>query len=362
MTNLPHEWRVLPGGRTSAERTRTDATTPGYDTAPPPSPVLTQARPAFNKIRVGGFEADLEGYAFHIEDGESTSVAQLEGAVTNPAQTLEPSNTKKRAVLFYLSMVGHKASVKAIWAALVNYPPKMAVLYYEASDQALFSLPTSLPGEGEGESETDTRAENGLVISPPGQASKPKAIMVELAGRERVGGWQFFHTQLPRARAFQGVLLPRSAHTTGNGATPTKIKKTTGAGTSRLAEFVILDLSATSLSCSPGLSLTDEHDSEGITSETAIANEANLELVQLYYQRLNQLVRLPLHPGWASWLWQRGYCEGEIIPLQGGLNGGVVAGSNGVGGLAVYLCRCPDQTIFEQAVSQAIAEGKLKLA
>ena len=90
----------------------------------------------FNKIRVGGQSADLEGYAYQVE---------------------QDSNGKPRGVLWYLSMVGHKGSVEAIWAALVNSPPQSCVLYYEVSEDV---------GRGQSADRGRAEARHSLAGSP----------------------------------------------------------------------------------------------------------------------------------------------------------------------------------------------------
>jgi hypothetical protein len=72
--------------------------------------VIQQETHPFNKIRLGGMEADLEGIAYQIE-------LNNEG--------------KPKAVLWYLSVVGHKIAVQAIWAGLVNTPPQPISIYRE---------------------------------------------------------------------------------------------------------------------------------------------------------------------------------------------------------------------------------------
>lgn len=58
-------------------------------------------------IRVAGFVANLEGYAFGIED----------------------NGRQRSALLWYLSMVKDQTTVNAIWASLVKEPPLPVVLF-----------------------------------------------------------------------------------------------------------------------------------------------------------------------------------------------------------------------------------------
>jgi hypothetical protein len=131
--------------------------------------VIQQETHPFNKIRLGGMEADLEGIAYQIE-------LNNEG--------------KPKAVLWYLSVVGHKIAVQAIWAGLVNTPPQPIGIYREED------LSTDENSEPAGQGENG--AERGR-----------KAIMMKLAEGWGSGGWNFLTTRLNTSYAYQGYFYQK---------------------------------------------------------------------------------------------------------------------------------------------------------
>lgn len=246
---------------------------------------LSATRP-FNKIRLGGMSADLEGYAYQIDR----------------------TGEQPRAYLWYVSMVGHKTAVQAIWAGLVNNPPQSVVLYCESEDK------TSSEGEEEFEEQKE-----------PGR----KPIMVQPAEGQRTGGWNFFKCQLPAACAFQGVLLPQIAFLN---SLVTRSRKTSSATDTGISEFLLLQ---------PHKAIAHIGNS---SSEQSPVQDTLLQ--DLYYTRLNSLVSLPLHPRWAATLWQRALENGEIFRLE-------------CAGIEAYLCRKPEEELLQQELADLIRLGTL---
>lgn len=246
----------------------------------------------FSKIRLGGMSADLEGYAYQIDTSE------------------EPP----KAYLWYVSMVGYKTAVQAIWAGLVNNPPQSVVLYCEDDDERNMEIDEGVEVQKE-----------------PGR----KPILVQPAEGSRSSGWNFFKCQLPAACAFQGVLLPQIAFLNSP-----SVRNRKGSGTNsnsaENSEFLLLQ---------PHLSGTR---SRNLISEPQIANANHhaAHLAALYYARLNSLVSLPLHPLWATTLWQRALDNGEVSRLE---SASVVA----------YLCPKPDEERLQQEVAELIRLGNL---
>jgi hypothetical protein len=238
----------------------------------------------FNKIRLGGMSADLEGYAFQIDTNGERPIAYL----------------------WYVSMVGHKTAVQAIWAGLVNNPPQSVVLYCETYENANET------------SENDSQKETGR-----------KPIMVQPAEGPRTGGWNFFKCQLPAACAFQGVLLPYIAYLN---TPPARNRKTNSATNPGSSEFLLLQ--------------SDLPHSRNSSNRQPSQSDRDTLLQNLYYTRLNALVDLPLHPLWAANLWQRALENGEISRLESA-------------GIEAYLCRKPEEEVLQQEVSDLIQLGKL---
>ena len=272
----------------------------------------------YNKVRVGGQSADLEGYAYQIEKDSTTG--------------------KTRGILWYLSMVGHKGSVEAIWAALVNTPPQACVLYYESPEQE-----RDLNEDGTGKNPDN----------PNRSPMQPKPVSLWLADHKRAGSWASYKTRLDRASAFQWVLLPEAAiaDTSKTGKAKAKVNKKkeafaqAGSGGSggdansknTSNEFLLFFLP----SASGGSSNHLHHLTEN--------QEQRLRLHSVYYGRLNQLTNIPLHPTWAEWLWHRAADNSEVERLNCG------------GGVRVYLCRTPDPDVFKQEVAEAVRLRELTL-
>lgn len=256
----------------------------------------------FNKVRLGGMEADLEGYAYQIEVHEGTP----------------------KAVLWYLSMVGHKTAVQAIWAGLVNTPPQSVVLYREE------------------EISTGENSENTAQIDNDGEQSR-KAVMLQLAGANRSGGWSYFKTQLNASYAYQGILIPKAAFlnppqdrsSAGRRSSPSAARA--GERASQ-AEFILLK--PPSLPTRNGSAATSASDSRNSADPACLFQ-------QLYFARLNALTRLPLYPGWSETLWQRATGNGEIERLE-------------CAGAEVYLCRKPDEEALRQEIADLVRLGKLE--
>ncbi|HEX2909874.1 MAG TPA: hypothetical protein VH186_03630 [Chloroflexia bacterium] len=230
--------------------------------------------------------ADLEGYAYQ----------------------LDRTGEQPRAYLWYVSMVGHKTAVQAIWAGLVNNPPQNVVLYCESEDEAATK----------DEEEIDVQKEPGR-----------KPIMVQPAEGQRTGGWNFFKAQLPAACAFQGVLLPQIAFLNSPIA---RSHKPSPATSPAISEFLLLQPHA-------AIERTPNSSSGPLPVQ-------DTQLPDLYYIRLNSLVNLPLHPQWAATLWHRALENGEISRLE-------------CAGIEAYLCRKPEEELLQQEVADLIRLGKL---
>lgn len=244
----------------------------------------------FNKIRLGGMSADVEGYAIEID-------------TTGP---------RPRSFLWYVSMVGQKNAVQAIWAGLVNSPPQSVVLYLEENE------------------DTDVAEEEATALK-----SETKSILVQPAEGTRTGGWQFIKSQLAASSAYQGVLLPYTAFL----APPASRK---GKGTPNQAkdtgEFLLLQPPALTAYLRK---LTTTSLSPQQATEIALT-----EMQSLYYIRLNSLVNLPLHPRWTEKLWNRALENHELERLH-------------CAGVEAYLCRKPAEEQLRQEISDMIRQGIL---
>lgn len=249
---------------------------------------------------MGGQNADLESYAYQIERDD-------EG--------------KARGVLWYVSMVGHKGSVEAIWAGLVNSPPQACVLYYEKPD----STSPSNQNTGQGNAtEWDEEAET---------PRQPRSVMLWLADKSKAGGgWSQYKTRLDRACAFQLVLLPDSATTATN----------TGKNKKKAALGAISKEASSKTAPTEFLLFFPASAVSTHLAATSVREQA-------YYRRLNRLTNLPLHFSWANWLWHRAADNGEIENLSCG------------GGVSSYLCRTPDPAVLKQEISEAVKLRELCL-
>ncbi len=112
-------------------------------------------------------------------------------------------------------------------------------------------------------------------------------------------GWRFFSASLPAAAGYQGVLVPETALY----------------GSDR-KEFVLLP-------------------------------RAGEEAASLHYRFMNRRLDLPLHPRWATWLWQRALQAGEAVPLESR-------------GLGAYRC-APNPEALADELSAAVGHGVLRL-
>jgi hypothetical protein len=69
------------------------------------------------------------------------------------------------------------------------------------------------------------------------------------------------------------------------------------------------------------------------------------EAPALHYRFLNRRLDLPLHPSWATWLWERGLNAGEVEALES---------------VGVHACRCrPDPSSLQEDISQAVRRRAL---
>jgi hypothetical protein len=71
------------------------------------------------------------------------------------------------------------------------------------------------------------------------------------------------------------------------------------------------------------------------------------EAPHLHYRFLDRRVSLPLHMGWATWLWERGLRTGEVEPLESR-------------GILAYRCR-PDEAALRADLAEAVAAGELQV-
>ena len=269
---------------------------------------LTEPVP-FNKIRLGGMSADLEGYAYEVDR----------------------TGERPRAYLWYVSMLGHKAAVQAIWAGLVNSPPQNVVLSWE-------------DGSAGGGDELSSQPTLASSIEPQiyREPTGTKPIMVGPVERGRSGGWNFFKAQLTTACAYQGVLVPQSAFTQphpGQNRRPQKTETGTGREQGN-GEFLILrpPTPAGRISTITNANNTGSAHVAGMSREIVLA--------ELYYTRLNKLVDLPLHPAWANSLWQLAIENSEVNKLE-------------CAGVEAYLCRQPDEERLQTSLSDLLRLGKL---
>ncbi len=74
-------------------------------------------------------------------------------------------------------------------------------------------------------------------------------------------------------------------------------------------------------------------------------NGAAAEAARLHYLFLNRRVDVPLHAGWAGWLFERALRAGEAVALDGFRIGG-------------FLCR-PDERALRADLSAAVRAGRL---
>lgn len=72
------------------------------------------------------------------------------------------------------------------------------------------------------------------------------------------------------------------------------------------------------------------------------------EAPMLHYRFLNRRLDLPLHPQWATWLWERALASSEAIALESR-------------GLSAYRC-VPDPNKLAVDLGAAVAQGILGLA
>jgi hypothetical protein len=271
----------------------------------------------FTKIRQSGLEADLRAYAYSVEDRE------VQDPLTHEIKTV------KRAYLWYLDMVGRsREALKAIWAGLVNHPPKPAVLYREVAHSDLASQSEQSQHQPEPEPEEET----------------PSQMWVYLAERERAHGFRWKYSSLPKAAARQGVLVPEIALA----RPPTFIKNTK---TKAVVQTEV----------APRQSQAEKQDEATAVLELIQTQEflllalnefggtpAPLNLAQLYYRRLDGLSQVPLLPQWDEWLWYYAQQQGLVEHLTSF-------------GCEAYLCRQPQEQELAQAISLALQHKQLLL-
>lgn len=273
----------------------------------------------FTKIRQSGLEADLRAYAYSLEDVE------VQDPVTREVKT------EKRAYLWYLDMVGRsREALKAIWAGLVNYPPKPAVLYHEDHEVAQSDL-ANQSGEPQNSSERE-KEESGA------------QMWVHLAERELSKGFLWKYSSLPKAAAHQGVLVPQIAL-----ARPASFIKNAKAKTGSPPEVAPHQAQNEAVEgATPMLELIQTQEFLLLALHEFGSSPAPLNLSQLYYQRLDGISQVPLLPQWDQWLWQSAQEQGLVKRLISY-------------GCEAYLCRQPQERELAQAVSQALQHRQLPL-
>lgn len=259
-------------------------------------------RPVYNKIALDGMGADLEGFAF--KSGSTPEVAQL----------------------WYLSVVGHRQAVEAIWAGLVNTPPKWASMYCEETEDPVY---------------LGLSAAKRLAY----RQAKPPNLKVQLAPRPEAQGWLSSKCHLDKANAAQIALFPLI----GFDEVPAKVRdkvrlpqsSSSGADPTHIEQFVLLLPSSRTSETSPISRLTTSPPDRALDPGQAQARH-------LYWRRLNRLSRLPLHASWADWLWRTGLDNAEIQLLP-------------ALSCQVWLCQQPNEERLGEALSQALRTGELKL-
>ena len=118
--------------------------------------------------------------------------------------------------------------------------------------------------------------------------------------REAWGTWRFFKGRLPSGSATHGMLLPELA-----------------SYAAEKRDFLLLPRS-------------------------------EVEAPNLHYRFLNRRLDLPLHPLWASWLWERSLDTEEAEPLE-------------AFGVAAYRCR-PNPECLREDITAALRRGVLSVS
>lgn len=67
----------------------------------------------------------------------------------------------------------------------------------------------------------------------------------------------------------------------------------------------------------------------------------------LHYRFLNRRLDLPLHPSWATWLWERALRTREAVPLESR-------------GLCAYRC-VPNPEGLAEDITSAVGRGSLRI-
>jgi hypothetical protein len=282
---------------------------------------LEDYKPNFNKIRLGGLSADLRAYAYTVE----------EVVVADPL-TRQPV-MEKHAHLWYLDMVSHsREAVKAIWAGLVNSPPKPVVLYRELQAPEL---------------ENPQSGANATMI--------PGSTWARLAFPERSGGYRWSYMPLPKACAHHGVILPQAAvaKSVRKSRRSSQIEKENTAASKQKQGQAGLGTDA-------ALSASQEAETEEIETpgeeflllwlpEFGKVDKANLP--EKYFGRVDALSHVPLLADWSDWLWEFGRSR-EPNLCQPLLSYGCEA----------WLCRAPSDKALAAALKEALSTGGLTVS
>jgi hypothetical protein len=96
------------------------------------------------------------------------------------------------------------------------------------------------------------------------------------------------------------------------------------------------------------LLLPDQARCAGDSPEFVLVPRTDDDLARLHYRYLQSRLRVPLHPAWSGWLWQRALASGEAIELEGFA-------------CRAYRCR-PKPDALAADLSAAIVAGELTVA
>lgn len=240
----------------------------------------------FNKVQASGFQADVRAYAYLKTTKEVTN--QVTGSTQ--LQTFY--------YLYYLDIISRDAqSLNAILPGLVKEPsPNPVRLFWE--DNKVNEV------NEEEEEVRDNKDENSLLMWA--------------AQKAQVSTRKLFSIALKQSCAYEGVLVPTAAL---SGLSENERTRKPGNAKSGSEYFLLL--------------LLDD-----------MPQMRQFKLSELYHERLNKLVSIPLLPQWHEWSWQFGTENGLVQPLV-------------TKGCEAYLCQVPDEIQLALALREAIQAGLL---
>jgi hypothetical protein len=117
--------------------------------------------------------------------------------------------------------------------------------------------------------------------------------------------WRFYTAGLPASAGYQGVLVPEAALYEAD-----------------RSDFLLV-----------------------VPPDAGGHNESNL--ASMHYRFLNRRTDVPLHEGWAAWLWTRGVAQGEVVALE-------------TAGIRAYRCAA-NALALSADVTAAIRRGELTI-